>query len=69
VKASAVVNGAPTAMPAMTVTYRPGTLSVELTFAGPLPRFATVTLDFQEGIKAPDGTPLAPTKLTFYTGG
>jgi hypothetical protein len=69
VKVSAVVNGAPAATPAMTLTYRPGTLSVELTFAGPLPRFATITLDFQDGIKAPDGTPLAPRKLTFYTGG
>lgn len=69
VKVSAVVNGAAATTPAMTLTYRPGTLSVELTFAGALPRFATVTIEFQEGITAPDGTPLAPTKLTFYTGG
>lgn len=69
VKVTAVVNGAAAATPAMTLTYRPGTLSVELTFAGPLPRFATVTIDFLEGITAPDGTPLPPAKLTFYTGG
>jgi hypothetical protein len=69
VKVSAVVNGAAVTTPAMTLTYRPGTLSVELTFAGALPRFATVTIDFEAGIAAPDGTPLAPTKLTFYTGG
>lgn len=69
VKVSAAVNGTTVATPAMTLTYRPGTLSVELTFAGALPRFATVTIDFQKGITAPDGTPLAPTKLTFYTGG
>ncbi len=69
VKVTAVVNGTTTPTPAMTLTYRPGTLSVELTFAGALPRFATVTIDFQEGITAPDGTLLPPTKLTFYTGG
>ena len=69
VKASAAVNGAPAATPAMTLTYRPGTLSVELKFDGALPRFATITINFQDGIKTPDGTPLAPTKLTFYTGG
>jgi hypothetical protein len=69
VKVSAVVNGAPATVPAMTPTYRPGTLSIELTFADKLPRFATITIDFLEGITAPDGTPLAPAKLTFYTGG
>jgi hypothetical protein len=69
VKVSAVVNGATVETPALTHTYRPGTLSIELKFAGSLPRFATVTIDFLEGITAPDGTPLAPAKLTFYTGG
>ncbi len=63
------MNGAPAATPAMTAIYRPGTLSVELKFDGPLPRFATITIDFQEGITTPDGAKLAPTKLTFYTGG
>lgn len=69
VKATAAVNGAPANVPAMTVTYRPGTLSVELKFDGALPRFATVTISFLEGITTPDGAPLAPAKLTFYTGG
>ena len=69
VKVGAVVNGTAAATPAMKLDYRPGTLSVELKFAGPLPRFATITIDFLEGITAPDGTALAPTKLTFYTGG
>jgi hypothetical protein len=69
VKVGAVVNGTAAGTPAMTLDYRPGTLSVELKFAGPLPRFATITIDFLEGITTPDGTPLTPTKLTFYTGG
>jgi hypothetical protein len=69
VKVTATVNGTAATTPPMTLTYRPGTLSVELKFDGPLPRFATITIDFQEGITTPDGTPLAPTKLTFYTGG
>ena len=69
VRVSAVVNGVKADTPALTLNYRPGTLSVELTFAGPLPRFATVTIEFLEGITTPDGTPLAPSKLTFYTGG
>lgn len=69
VKVTAVVNGVDTPTPAMTLAYRPGTLAVELKFAGALPRFATITIDFSEGITTPDGTPLAPAKLTFYTGG
>lgn len=69
VKVSAVVNGAAVETPAMTLNYRPGTLALELTFAGPLPRFATITISFLAGITAPDGTPLPPTKLTFSTGG
>ncbi|TAK13174.1 MAG: hypothetical protein EPO35_10600 [Acidobacteria bacterium] len=69
VKVTAVVNGASVAAPEMTLTYRPGTLSMELKFAAALPRFATITIDFQAGITAPDGTALPPSKLTFYTGG
>jgi hypothetical protein len=69
VKVAAVVNGAATDTPALTLNYRPGTLSLELNFDGPLPRFATITIRFLAGITAPDGTPFAPTTLTFYTGG
>lgn len=69
VKVAAVVNGVATPTSAMTLNYRPGTLSIELKFDAALPRFATVTIDFLQGIVSPDGTPFAPAKLTFYTGG
>lgn len=69
IKVTAALNGVATTTPAMTVNYRPGTLSVELKFESALPRFATVTIEFLEGIVAPDGTKFAPGKLTFYTGG
>lgn len=69
IKVSAVINGTAAPAPAMTHAYRPGTLSVELKFAAGLPRFATVTIEFLEGITAPDGSKLPPSKLTFYTGG
>jgi len=69
VRVTASVNGAMVAAPPLTTTYRPGTLSVEIKFAGPLPRFATITVDFLEGIATPDGTALAPARLTFSTSG
>ena len=69
VRVTASVNGTAAAVPALTTTYRPGTLSVEIKFAGPLPRFATITVEFLDGITTSDGVALAPTKLTFSTSG
>jgi hypothetical protein len=69
IRVTCTVNGAVVETPAMTATYRPATLAVELKFASPLPRFAKVVVEFLEGITAPDGTPLAPTTLTFSTAG
>lgn len=69
VKVTASMNGTDMPVPALTTTYKTGTLSVEIKFASPLPRFATITVEFLEGITAPDGTKLVPTKLTFSTGG
>lgn len=69
VRVTCSVNGAPVAAPPVTTTYRPATLSVEIKFTSPLPRFATVTVEFLEGITAPDGTKLPPGKITFSTSG
>lgn len=68
-RVTCAVNGASVPSPAFTSAYRPGSLSVEIKFAAALPRFATVVVEFLEGITAPDGTPLPPAKLTFSTGG
>jgi hypothetical protein len=65
----AVAASAPVDVPAMKVGYKPGILAMELTFDAPLPRFATITVSLAAGIKAPDGTPLAPMSLSFTTGG
>jgi hypothetical protein len=65
----AAAAGAPVDVPPMKIGYRPGILSMELTFEAPLPRFATITIDLGAGITAPDGTPLPPMSLSFTTGG
>lgn len=69
VRVTCKVNGENAPTPALTTTYRPGTLSVEIKFATPLPRFATITVEFLEGIVTPDGTALAPAKISFSTSG
>ncbi|MBP8273108.1 MAG: hypothetical protein KAY59_01680, partial [Acidobacteria bacterium] len=56
-------------VPAFTTNYRAANLAVELKFAAPLPRFATVVVEFLEGIITPDRAALVPTKITFTTGG
>lgn len=61
--------GAVVPAPAFTVTYRPATLAVELKFAGPLPRQATVVVQLGDGIVTATGEPLPPAKITFTTGG
>ena len=68
IRVTVLVNGASVPVPTFTTTYRSGTLSVDVKFAAPLPRFATISVEFGEGIAAPDGMALAPTKLTFLTG-
>lgn len=69
VRVTATVNGATVPVPAFTTNYRAGNLAVELKFAAPLPRFATVVVEFLEGIITPDRAALVPTKITFTTGG
>lgn len=69
VRVTCTVNGEKAETPAFTTTYRPGTLSIEIRFSDPLPRFATVVVELQEGITTPDGAALAPGKITFSTGG
>jgi hypothetical protein len=59
--------GVSDAVPGITVTYRPENRGVEVKFAGPLARGATVEVELQAGITASDGTPLAPLKISFTT--
>jgi Bacterial Ig-like domain len=53
--------------PALTVAYQPLNRSIEVHFAAPLAADATVIIDLQAGIKASDGTPMAPSRLSFRT--
>lgn len=69
VRVTCAVNGTNVPPAAFTATYRPTSMSVEITFATALPRFATVVVEFREGITTPDGTALTPSKITFSTGG
>lgn len=50
-------------------TYEAGNNSIQIRFAQPLERFATVKVELLEGIKMFDGAPLAPWALTFSIGG
>jgi hypothetical protein len=56
-------------VPAFQHTYDLGTRAIEIKFASPLDRFRTVKVEILEGIKAFDGAPVAPSTLTFSTGG
>lgn len=69
VRVTCTATGETIAPPAFTTTYRPASLSVEIKFAAALPRFATIVVEFQNGITTPDGTALPPAKITFVTGG
>lgn len=69
VRITCTVNGEKVDAPAFTTTYRPATLSIEIKFTDPLPRFATVVVELTEGVTTPDGTGLPPAKITFSTGG
>lgn len=69
VRIACTSNGERVSTPEFTTTYRPASLSVEIKFATPLPRFATIVVEFLEGITAPDGLALPPGKITFTTGG
>lgn len=49
--------------------YDPGNRALELTFTKPLERFRTLRVELLEGIKAFDGAPVTPWRLTFSLGG
>ena len=68
VRVTCTSSGEAVAAPEFTAIYRPTTLSVEIKFATPLPRFATIVVEFLTGVTAPDGTALPPGKITFSTG-
>ncbi len=69
VRVTGTSTGASIPAPVFTATYRPTSLSVEIKFAQPLPRFADVVIEFLDGIVAPDGSRLPPGKIKFSTGG
>lgn len=54
--------------PEFTVSYDRGNRGVQIAFAKPLERFATVRVELLEGITAVDGQPLKPWTMTFTTG-
>jgi Bacterial Ig-like domain len=56
------------ALPPFKVGYNQGSRSLQITFAQPLERFQTVTVELLEGIAAADGQPLTPWTLIFVTG-
>ena len=61
--------GAPQPAPiAFAATYRAGDRVVQIRLQKPLEPFRTVKVELLEGIKGPDGQPLAPFTLTFTTG-
>jgi hypothetical protein len=51
-----------------TTQYLPGTRVLEMKFAAPFDRFATVVVELGEGIIGTDKQPLRPWTLTFETG-
>ena len=53
---------------AFAATYRAGDRVVQIRLQKPLEPFRTVKVELLEGIKGPDGQPLAPFTLTFTTG-
>ena len=62
--------GAPDTLPAFTARYVDGNRALEIKPAAPLDRYRTVKIDLLEGILSNvDNQPLAPTSLTFTTGG
>jgi hypothetical protein len=68
VRVTCTSNGASVPAPSFTTTYKPMSLSVEIKFAQPLPRFADIVVEFLDGIATPDGVRLAPAKIKFSTG-
>ncbi len=69
VKVTATAAGTAQTVPPFTTTYKAANLAMEIRFAEPLPKYATVVVEFLEGIVTPDGTALAPAKIRFSTGG
>jgi hypothetical protein len=50
-------------------TYDPASRALHLKFSRPLERFRTLRLELLDGIKALDGGPVRPWRLTFSVGG
>lgn len=67
------VRPAPADVPASTLEFRHsydvGTRAIEIRFANPLERFRTITIELLDGMKTFDGAPVAPSSVTFSTGG
>lgn len=63
------VSGPRPATLAFADTYHDDARELEITFAQPLERYATVRVDLLEGIEALDGAVMAPWSLTFSVGG
>ena len=54
---------------AFATSYTKENRALEIRPSQPWERFRTVKVEFLEGIKGPDGGPMAPFTLTFTTGG
>src|SRR5262249_46380358 len=50
-------------------SYDPATRALHLKFSRPLERYRTLRLELLDGIKAFDGAPVRPWRLTFSVGG
>jgi hypothetical protein len=55
--------------PAFEVSYDVGTSAVTLRFTGAVERFSTMTVETLPGLRAFDGAPVTPARLTFSFGG
>ncbi|MGE0445950.1 MAG: Ig-like domain-containing protein [Vicinamibacterales bacterium] len=55
--------------PAFEVSYDAGNSAVTLRFMGSVERFSTITVETLPGLKAFDGAPVTPWRLTFSIGG
>jgi hypothetical protein len=65
------VGGAPGAAPPLEFqhSYDAGTRAIELKFMQPFERFGTIRIEVLDGLKAFDGAPVQPWRMTFSAGG
>jgi len=61
--------GVAEALPAWTVTYRPGPIAAEIRFAAPLAGGVEVVLELDSAVRSPDGVGLTPLTIRFTTSG